>query len=549
MVATFPQKFGKYVLLRKIATGGMAEIFQGKTAGAEGFEKDLVIKRILPHFSEDEAFVKMFIDEASLTAKLQHANIVQIFDFDLAEGAYYIAMEYIEGEDLSSVLKDGHAAGRPLSVAQCVWVTMELAKGLHYAHVKEHKGKPLNIIHRDISPHNAMIAYNGEVKLMDFGIAKAAERSTKTQAGTVKGKVAYMSPEQARGKPLDARSDLFALATVLWEMLTFRRLFLRDSDFETLTAVLKEPAEPPSRVRPGIDQELDDIILTALEKDRDQRQKNVEEFNRELTRWYYKHVNDLEAEKLRPYMQQLYSGKIHRLRAELAEVDPTQRGAERPRGAAEAGHRPEPSRVQRAEPARPEPSRVQRAEPVRPEQGRAQRPEPPRPEPARPARSEPAGRGAGGRGAPGAGEMRLSSRPEPSEPAMTIDEPVPDILRAVAPRSHGSDLTPAKDAGRRGASAKDGAKGAKEAAKPAKSPAQYFSAPETLMEKDGPSQAEVLAALRASRGGGAPSEAAPDMTIAGRVKAPEPRGKPGIVVILAVVMLVLGGIIAFVVAP
>ncbi|MCA9517650.1 MAG: serine/threonine protein kinase, partial [Myxococcales bacterium] len=192
---TFPQQFGKYALIRRIATGGMAEIFQAKQAGAEGFEKDIVIKRILPHFSEDEAFVTMFIDEATITAKLQHNNIVQIYEFDVHDGAYFIAMEYIEGEDLAAVVKDAQDAGRPLSVAQCVWITMELAKGLHYAHQKDFKGKPLNIIHRDISPHNAMISYNGEVKLMDFGIAKAAERSTKTQAGTVKGKVAYMSPE------------------------------------------------------------------------------------------------------------------------------------------------------------------------------------------------------------------------------------------------------------------------------------------------------------------------------------------------------------------
>ncbi|MCC6624708.1 MAG: serine/threonine protein kinase, partial [Deltaproteobacteria bacterium] len=172
---TFPQKFGKYTLVRKLAMGGMAELFVAKTMGAEGFERDCVIKRILPSFSEDEAFVKMFIDEASLTSKLQHPNIVQIFDFDVIDRQYYIAMEYIEGEDLQNIVKDGQAAGMPLSVAQCVWIVNELAKGLHYAHTKEHKGRPLNIIHRDISPHNAMVSYYGDTKLMDFGIAKAAE--------------------------------------------------------------------------------------------------------------------------------------------------------------------------------------------------------------------------------------------------------------------------------------------------------------------------------------------------------------------------------------
>jgi len=482
---TFPQQFGKYVLLRKIATGGMAEIFQAKSAGAEGFEKDIVIKRILPHFSEDEAFVKMFIDEASITAKLQHANIVQIFDFDVQEGSYYIAMEYIEGEDLSAVLKDGHEAGRPLSVAQCVWVAIELAKGLHYAHVKEHKGRPLNIIHRDISPHNAMVSYNGEIKLMDFGIAKAAERSTKTQAGTVKGKVAYMSPEQARGKTLDGRSDLFALAIVLWEMLTNRRLFLRSSDFETLTAVLKESPDPPSRHRPGIDQELDDIIMMALEKDRDHRHKNVEEFQRELTRWYYKNVTDLEGEKLKRFLQDLYRDKIARLRAEQLG-----RGTIPPGVTA-------PAPVRRPTPAPSARGGLRRL-------------------------SEPSTRRAG--------EPR--GRRAPSEPAMTIEESVPEILSAPPPRRSRTADGPAAPEPRRG-----GGGGA-----------AYFSAPETLLESSGPSKDEVMAALSEERRRKA---AGPDLTL--NAPAPvydeEPKSRVGLIILLAFLMLALGGLIAFLVAP
>jgi len=306
----FPKQFGRYTLTRKLALGGMAELFIAKTQSDEGSEREVVVKRILPSYSEDEAFVKMFIDEASLTSKLQHPNIVQIYDFDVIDRQYFIAMEYIAGEDLQNLMKDGVEKGSPLSVAQCVWIVIELAKGLHYAHTKEHKGRPLNIIHRDVTPHNAMVSYEGEVKLMDFGIAKAAERSTKTQAGMVKGKVAYMSPEQARGKPLDPRSDLFALATMLWEMLTNRRLFLRGSDFETLTAILKEAPEPPSKYRKGVDQELDDIITTALEKDREHRQPTVEVFARELTRWYYKHVKDPESESITGFMRKTYADKI-----------------------------------------------------------------------------------------------------------------------------------------------------------------------------------------------------------------------------------------------
>jgi serine/threonine protein kinase len=305
-----PRQFGKYVLVRKIAMGGMAEIFKAKTAGAEGFEKDVVIKRILPHFTEDGDFVKMFIDEASITSKLQHANIVQIFDFDVCEGSYYIAMELIEGVDLKKAIDVGLKEGKPLSVAQCVNIIIETSKGLHYAHMNEHKGQPLNIVHRDISPHNVMVSYNGEVKLMDFGIAKAAQRSTKTMAGTVKGKVAYMSPEQARGKNLDGRSDLFALGIMLWEMLTGKRLFLGDSDFETLTNVLKNEPPRPSSLNPKVDATLDAIVLKALAKDRDERHKNVEEFQRELTRWYYSTVTDLDGESLKKFMHDVFAEDI-----------------------------------------------------------------------------------------------------------------------------------------------------------------------------------------------------------------------------------------------
>jgi serine/threonine protein kinase len=331
-----PRQFGKYVLVRKIAMGGMAEIFKAKAGGAEGFEKDVVIKRILPHFTEDGDFVKMFIDEADITSKLQHANIVQIFDFDVCENSYYIAMELIEGVDLKKILDVGVKDEKPLSPAQAVWILMETSKGLHYAHVKEHKGQPLNIVHRDISPHNLMVSYNGEVKLMDFGIAKAAQRSTKTMAGTVKGKVAYMSPEQARGKTLDGRSDLFALGILLWEMLTGKRLFLGDSDFETLSNVLKFEPPLPSTLNPRVNGALDDIVLKALSKNRDERHATVEEFARDLTKWYYATVTDLEAESLKRYMHDLFAADIETNRRLATE----ERAA---LGGGDAGSGPPPS--------------------------------------------------------------------------------------------------------------------------------------------------------------------------------------------------------------
>jgi serine/threonine protein kinase len=309
-----PQPFGKYILLNKIAMGGMAEIYRAKTIGAEGFEKEVVIKRILPHFTEDEAFVTMFIDEAKVSSKLTHPNIVQIFDFDSQDEMYYISMEYVEGKDLKRVVDVGVKIGKPLTVAQIVNVNIDVCKGLHYAHTKQDRGQPQNIVHRDVSPHNVMVSYDGDVKVMDFGIAKAAARSTKTRAGTVKGKCAYMSPEQARGKNLDGRSDMFAVGVMMWEMLTNRRLFAGESDFETLSNVLKQEAPPPSSINADVPPELDAIILKCLSKDRDERQADCRELARELDRWLSNAVHDRHTVELGPYMQEVFAEDIRALR-------------------------------------------------------------------------------------------------------------------------------------------------------------------------------------------------------------------------------------------
>ena len=314
----FPQAFGRYILTQKIAIGGMAEIFRAKSLGAEGFEKVVVIKRILPHFSEDEGFVTMFKDEARVAAHLSHANVVQIFDFDEADGLFYIAMEYVEGEDLKRVLDQGAKKGQPLSIAQAVHIIIEAALGLHYAHTRLVDGEPLHVVHRDVSPHNIMISFSGEVKIMDFGIAKAASRSTKTRVGTVKGKCAYMSPEQARGKPLDGRSDLFALGVCLWEMLTGKRLFVGESDFETLNNVLKAEVPAPSNLNPDVPKELDAIVLKALARDRDNRQADCAAFAAELRRWYYANVAEPDGASLKSYMETLFADEIARLRTDVA---------------------------------------------------------------------------------------------------------------------------------------------------------------------------------------------------------------------------------------
>lgn len=315
---SYPQPFGRYFLTQKIAMGGMAEIFRAKSVGAEGFEKIVVVKRILPHFCEDESFVTMFQDEARVAAHLNHANVVQIFDFDEVDGLYYIAMEYVEGQDLKRVLDRGTKQGTPLSIAQAVLIMIEAGMGLDYAHKREVDGKPLNIIHRDISPHNMMVSYNGEVKIMDFGIAKAASRSTKTRVGTVKGKCAYMSPEQARGRPLDARSDLFALGVCLWEMLSGKRLFVGESDFETLNNVLKAEVPSLTEMNPEVPEDLDKIVQRSLAKERDDRQRDVSEFVSDLRRWFYSTVPDPSAVSLRDYMYGLFDEEINKLKQDVA---------------------------------------------------------------------------------------------------------------------------------------------------------------------------------------------------------------------------------------
>jgi eukaryotic-like serine/threonine-protein kinase len=212
-----PMPFGKYLLLDRVAVGGMAEVFAAKTFGVEGFESLLAIKRILPTMVEDDEFITMFIDEARIAAMLSHANLVKIYDLGKFEDTYYIAMEYISGRDVRLLIDKFRKKGQPVPIPMAIFVMSKIAEGLDYAHrKKDAQGRDLHIIHRDISPQNVLISYEGEVKIIDFGIAKAAGRIQKTQAGILKGKFGYMSPEQVRGIPIDHRSDLFSAGVVLY---------------------------------------------------------------------------------------------------------------------------------------------------------------------------------------------------------------------------------------------------------------------------------------------------------------------------------------------
>jgi serine/threonine protein kinase/ABC-type branched-subunit amino acid transport system substrate-binding protein len=270
------QPFGKYILVQKLAEGGMAEIFLAKQTGdgtgIAGFERNVVIKRMLAHLSRQPEFVDMFLDEARLASRLNHPNIIPIYDLGLAEGSYYICMEYLPGEDLSWVLRQARGHHRQLPIDVAVRIVIDAARGLHHAHeFADEDGKPLNIVHRDVSPGNIYIGYEGQVKVLDFGIAKAESRVTSTTVGIVKGKAMYMSPEQSRAEPVDRRSDIYALGVTLYETLTISRPFMRDSAQGMMHAVLRGDFEPPRKRRPELPEELEQIVLKAMALDANDR--------------------------------------------------------------------------------------------------------------------------------------------------------------------------------------------------------------------------------------------------------------------------------------
>ena len=260
--------FGKYRLVEPIAAGGMAEVWRAEAPGAEGFVKEVALKVIRGGHDADEAFVRMFVQEARLASRLAHANIVQVFDFDHVDGRYYLAMELVRGRTLRDAVERCRELGIRFGLARAVHVCAEVARALAYAHGLEDGGAPAGLVHRDVSPHNVLLSFEGDVKLTDFGIARAVGSSEVTAPGTVKGKLAYMAPEQARGDAVDGRADVFALGVVLWELCAGRRLFAREGDAATLAALCgDEPVSPPSAWNEGVPPELDAIALAALARD------------------------------------------------------------------------------------------------------------------------------------------------------------------------------------------------------------------------------------------------------------------------------------------
>ncbi len=267
-------RIGPYVLHKKVARGGMAELFLADYVRRDGFKRRVAIKRILPHLAGNQDFIKMFTREARLAALLQHPNIVQIFDYGKIENAYFIAMEYIDGKNLGEIIT---ALKQGLPIDKAIFIISRICKGLDYSHTKrdDNTGEPFHIVHRDISPQNLLISYQGEVKISDFGISKARSEPSLTQAGVVKGKMAYLSPEQALGESVDHQADIYALGLVFYETLTGKRVYRFSSDVDAIRSIPKMDIEPVSNLVPEVSEELNRIVMKCLEKQKNLRYQSV----------------------------------------------------------------------------------------------------------------------------------------------------------------------------------------------------------------------------------------------------------------------------------
>jgi serine/threonine-protein kinase len=281
-----PEAFAGYTLVAKLGQGGMAEVYLALAPGPQGFQKLVVVKRLHTNMEEEPVLVAMFLDEARLAARLAHPNVVQTNDVGEYEGSYFIAMEYLDGQPYDRVLKRSVRDGAALSLPMAARLVADALDGLHYAHeARDYDGTPLGVVHRDISPHNLFVTYDGVVKLLDFGIAKATTQVVETRTGLVKGKFAYMAPEQARSAPADRRADLFAMGVVLWESIAGRRLFKGESDVGTLQQLLGAEVPTLSSVRAEVPSELEHIVARALQREPDDRYPTAAEMRDDLERW------------------------------------------------------------------------------------------------------------------------------------------------------------------------------------------------------------------------------------------------------------------------
>jgi eukaryotic-like serine/threonine-protein kinase len=320
------ETFGKYVLLEKLAMGGMAEVYLGRSIGAGGVGKFVAIKRILPQFSEQVEFVDMFKDEASIAINLQHSNIVTITEFGMEKNQFFIVMDFVNGRNLKQILNKVKTANTGLGIEHIVYVAKEIAAGLDHAHrcLNPATAKPLNIIHRDMSPHNVMLSFDGEIKVVDFGIAKAETQIESTRAGTLKGKFGYMSPEQADAQEVDQRTDVFSLGIILWELLANDRLFIGKNEIEILRKIKECNIQPLRKLNANIPPELEKIVSKALAKDRNLRYRNAEDLHRDLHRFLNLKYPDFSKQDFAKFLKTLFAKEIedtHRKLLDYAKLD------------------------------------------------------------------------------------------------------------------------------------------------------------------------------------------------------------------------------------
>jgi serine/threonine-protein kinase len=279
----------RYRITERVAAGGMAEVFRGVAESMRGFKKNIAIKRILPSLTKNKKFVAMFLDEARLSLALQHANIVQVFDIGHTEDTYFIVMEYVDGVDLKALLDWRRRLNKRIPIAHTLYLVMEICKGLSYAHElpNPETNAPLGIVHRDISPPNVLISKQGEVKVVDFGLAKATSQVEITDPGVVKGKMSYLSPEAARGEEVDSRADIFAVGILLYELLTGKRLFYGETDYQTVELVRNAKIPPIKPQNPQVEPELEDIVRKALSKRKEDRYQSATDLQDALAQFSY----------------------------------------------------------------------------------------------------------------------------------------------------------------------------------------------------------------------------------------------------------------------
>jgi len=313
--------FGKYVLLRKLATGGMGEIFLAKQVGPSGFEKLLVIKRILSHHHDKNDYLSMFLSEAKLVARLTHNNVIQIHEMGQIDGDYFIAMEYVRGKSLRDIIDTLRSRGEQMPLAHVIDLAIKLCEGLGYAHgAQDLRGRPMNIIHRDVNPHNVLISYSGDLKLIDFGIAKSEMASVNTATGTIKGKFVYMSPEQSAADPIDFRSDIFSLGIVLYELATLENPFVRQNVVLSLEAIQRHDVDPPETKRDGA-AALAPLLTKALSKDPETRYQSCYELRDELRGLFRNGEVKSEEQDIEHYLNNLFADDIEEEDLLLAEAD------------------------------------------------------------------------------------------------------------------------------------------------------------------------------------------------------------------------------------